>query len=205
MQKTIVCLNSGKKLVEETADWLSDRVIDDASGAKSLARFCVVVPTAQSGRNLRLALAKKVAKRFDGKGLVPPMVAQPMQLARGKNDLLPIASRVQTGAAFLKFMEKCAEDGSAAKSSHLFLAEALSDSDSLLSFLDQLEDLWRLLGAGGLLMRDVPDNPEAATPLEAAMGDEADRWNELADFESAFFDFLHEHGLRNEAERLHDA
>ena len=65
MQRKIAYLNPGKKLVEETADWLSDRVIDDASGAKSLARFCVVVPTAQSGRNLRLALAK----RFDFGGL----------------------------------------------------------------------------------------------------------------------------------------
>ena len=206
MQREIAYLNPGEKLVEETADWLSNRVIDDASGAKSLARFCVVVPTAQSGRNLRLALAKKVSERFDGKGLVPPMVAQPMQLARGKDDVLPIASRVQTGAVFLKFMKQCAEDGSAAKKwPHLFLVEALSDSDSLLSFLDQLEDLWRLLGAGGLLMRNVLENKAAEQILNDALGDEADRWNELADFESAFFDFLHEHGLRHEAERLHDA
>ena len=201
MQKTIDCLNPGKKLVEETADWLKERVIDDPSGAKSLARFCVVVPTAQSGRNLRLALAE----RFPNKGLVPPMVILPMQLARGDDGTPPIATKVQTGAAYLKFMESCGAGGPAARWPHLFLADALSDPDALLSFLDQIEDLWRLLGAGGLLMRDVSENPEAKKKLEDAEGDEAVRWQELADFENAFFGFLHGYGLRHEVERLHDA
>lgn len=190
----------GNKLVDEVADWLARHAIPDKSGADSLAHLCVVVPTAQSGRNLRLALAK----RFPN-GIVPPMVAQPMQLARGAKSTPSVASKVQTGAAFLKFMEECGADGPAAKWPHLFLANSLADHDALLSFLDQLEDLWRLLGAGGFLMRDVPANKAATQVLEGALGDEAARWRELADFESAFFDFLHDHGLRHEAELLHDA
>ena len=194
-------LPPGNKLVDEVADWLVRRAIPDKSGAKSLAHLCVVVPTAQSGRNLRLALAK----RFPNNGIVPPMVAQPMQLARGAKSTPSVASKVQTGAAFLKFMEECGADGPAAKWPHLFLANSLADHDALLSFLDQLEDLWRLLGAGGFLMRDVPANKAAKQVLEGALGDEAARWRELADFESAFFGFLHDHGLRHEAELLHDA
>ena len=207
MNTIVELLAPGKKLVEAVAEWLlrddgehKKRLRADKAGAPSLAHICVVVPTAQSGRNLRLALAKRSPN-----GLVPPMVVQPMQLARGHYEASNVASRVQTGAAFLKFMGKCAEDGSAARWPHLFLAEALSDADSLLSFLDQLEDLWRLLGAGGLLMRDVPENKDATTRLEEAMGDEAARWGELADFETSFFDFLHGLGLRHEAETLHDA
>ncbi len=46
-------LNPRAKLVHQVADWLKDRARDDSSGAKSLAHVCVVVPTAQSGRNLQ--------------------------------------------------------------------------------------------------------------------------------------------------------
>ncbi len=211
-------LNPENKLVDEVVDWLLGRpasernkafdgCVKTVDGALSLAHVCVVVPTAQSGRNLRLALARKVAKRFPEKkgGLVPPMVVQPMQLARGPESNPSVASTVQTGAALLKFMEGCGAGGPAAKWPHLFLADSLADHDALLSFLDQLEDLWRLLGAGGFLMRDVPENKAAAQVLNDALGDEAVRWSELADFESAFFGFLHDRGLRHGAELLHAA
>ena len=197
---TVQHLNASRKLLEEVAGWLARRAITDESGAASLAHLCVVVPTAQSGRNLRLALAK----RFPN-GIVPPMVVQPMQLARGAESTPSVASTVETGAAFLKFMEACGAGGPAAQWPHLFLADSLADHDALLSFLDQLEDLWRLLGAGGFLMRDVPANKAAAQILNDALGDEAVRWSELADFESAFFGFLHDRGLRHKAELLHAA
>ncbi len=200
MNSTVQHLNPSKKLVEEVAGWLASRAAKDKSGADSLAHLCVVVPTAQSGRNLRLALAKCFPN-----GVVSPMVVQPMRLARGPESTPSVASKVQTGAAFLKFMEGCGAGGPAAKWPHLFLADSLADHDAMLSFLDQLEDLWRLLGAGGFLMRDVPGNKAAAEILNDALGDEAVRWSELADFESAFFEFLHERGLRHEAELLHDA
>ncbi len=196
MQRKIAYLNPGKKLVEETADWLSDRVIDDASGAKSLARFCVVVPTAQSGRNLRLALARRFSN-----GLVPPKVVLPMQLAKGVDET-GIATRVQSCALFLTFINACGKDGPAAKWPHLFLEKSLEDPDALLSFHDQLEDLWHILGTGGFLMRDVRDGEKTKEILGQSIGDEASRWEELADLEEKFFAFLHKSGLRHEAERL---
>ena len=65
-----------RKFVDEAADWLAARARTDGAGAKSLAHIMVVVPTAQSGRRLRYALAK----RFEG-GLVPPVVRMPAHFA----------------------------------------------------------------------------------------------------------------------------
>lgn len=207
------------KLVDEVAAWLcgrapsagrrgyAGRVRADPSGAESLAHVMVVVPTAQSGRNLRLALAR--SRRFAGRGLVPPRVVQPMQLVVPADESLPEATDAEVAAAFLAFAERRprrrVEDGGIAaieEWTHLFRPEAMGDHDALFSFLDQLSDIWRTLGAGGLLMGDVPGNEAARRILGDAMGDEADRWDELAELESAFFAFLHGKGLRHPAESL---
>ena len=204
MQKTFVYLNPRKKLVEETADWLEERVVDDPSGAKSLARFCVVVPTAQSGRNLRLALAR----RFPN-GVLPPMVVLPMQLVAPADESLPEATDTEVAAAFLKFTETRPRhhvaDGKPELDewTHLFRPESSGDPDAIFSVLDQLSDIWRILGAGGLLMRDVRESEAVSTVLADAQGDESVRWDELAELEEAFFSFLHDHGLRHRAEGLH--
>ena len=89
------------KLVDDVADWLCRRALPDAAikTAASLAHVLAVVPTAQAGRALRLALAR----RFPGRGLVPPRVVQPMQLVRGGGDDPPTATEPQARAAFLAF------------------------------------------------------------------------------------------------------
>lgn len=196
-------LNPGNKLVDEVADWLAARAVDDPAGAKSLARFCVVVPTAQSGRNLRLALAR----RFEN-GLVPPMAKLPMQLAAPADESLREATDAEVAAAFLKFTEtrprRHEEDGKSVLDewTTLFHPESSGDPDSLFSVLDQLSDIWNVLGAGGLLMRDVPENAKARDALEKALGDEKVRWDQLADLENAFFAFLRDRGLRHRAESI---
>ena len=63
-----------KKPIDEVVERLADEVRPDPSGAKSLAHLLVVVPTAQSGRRLRL----KLAERFGA--LVPPAIKLPQQL-----------------------------------------------------------------------------------------------------------------------------
>ena len=68
-------INPKSKLVDAVADWLSNtRVEETPSGVKSLAHIVVVVPTAQSGRRLRLALARRAAANGWG-GILPPHVA----------------------------------------------------------------------------------------------------------------------------------
>jgi len=57
MRQAVEFLNPRRKLVDEVVDWLCGKVVTDAVGVRSLAHLMVVVPTAQSGRNLRLCLA----------------------------------------------------------------------------------------------------------------------------------------------------
>ena len=197
-------LDPRAKLVDATADWLAARVRTDPSGAASLAHVCVVVPTAQGGRNLRLALAK----RFEN-GLVPPAVVQPMRLVAPADESLPDATDVEVAALFLRFAQtrprRHAEGGNTVvpdEWTHLFRPDSFEDPEDLFAVLDQLSDLWNVLGAGGLLLRDVPENAAAKEILARAQGDESVRWDELADLETAFFAFLHDHGLRHRAESI---
>ena len=79
------------KLVDEVVDWLcgvggkrdggawTGRVRSTPEGAISLEHVMVVVPTAQSGRNLRFALARKAADMGWG-GIIPPRIVMPNTL-----------------------------------------------------------------------------------------------------------------------------
>ena len=101
-----VYLNPRRKLVDEVVDWLCReervRLVD---GAHSLSHLMVIVPTAQSGRNLRLALAKTAAAKGWG-GILPPKVVQPMQIIHPADESFATASIVQLRAAFLKFLSE---------------------------------------------------------------------------------------------------
>ncbi len=216
MTKTTEFLNPRVKLLDAVVAWLfgdaahPGRVAETPEGVKSFAHVMVVVPTAQSGRNLRLALAREAASRGWG-GVLPPHVVQPMHLIAAADESLRTASDVEARAAFLGFLEdrpRRRTDGgrvSLTEWEHLFRPEHVTDVRSLVAFFDQLGDIWRILAGGGLLMRDVPADPRARDVLAAALGDEAARWNELAAFESAFFEFLHRRGLRHQAEEVRAA
>ena len=194
-------LNPGRKLVDEVVDWLCGRVERDPSGARSLAHLMVVVPTAQSGRNLRLALAKKAAENGWG-GILPPRVVQPFHLVRPADQSLPEANEAEVAALFMRFLS---EKRSVALTAwpHLFQRaegtmdlQAVVDPDTGFALLDQMLDIWRVLAGKGLLMQDVPQNEAAARVLEAALGEDKARWDELASFEKEFFAFLEAQGLR---------
>lgn len=205
MSRETVYLDPGRKLVEETVDWLlgseayASHVRDD-DGAISLAHVMVVVPTAQSARNLRLMLARKAAASGHI-ALIPPRVVQPMQLVLPAEDELRTASPVELKAAFLAFVREHKREIS--NWTRLFRAEKLADFKSHLEFLDQLNDIWRILAGGGLLMREVGESAAARELLSGALGDELERWQELAELEAAFFGFLHARGLRHEVEAVH--
>ena len=194
-------LNPGRKLVDEVVDWLCGRFECDPSGARSLAHLMVVVPTAQSGRNLRLALAKKASENGWG-GILPPRVVQPFHLVIPSDQSLREANEAEVAALFMRFL---AEKRNEALTTwpHLFQRveettdlQAIVDPDAGFALLDQMLDIWRVLAGKGLLMRDVPENKAAARVLESALGEDKARWDELASFETEFFGFLKEHGLR---------
>lgn len=194
-------LNPGRKLVDEVVDWLCGKVERDPSGARSLAHLMVVVPTAQSGRNLRLALAKKASENGWG-GILPPRVVQPFHLVVPSDQSLREANEAEVAALFMRFLS---EKRNVALMSwpHLFQRaeeptdlQAIVDSDAGFALLDQMLDIWRVLAGKGLLMRDVPKSEAAARVLESALGDDKARWDELASFETEFFDFMKKYGLR---------
>ena len=154
-----------RKLVDEVADWLAARVRTDGAGAKSLAHMMVVVPTAQSGRRLRYALAK----RFDG-GLVPPVVRMPAHFAHPADE-----SSVATRAEEL-----------------LALWEARGSKGSL-DVAAQLADIRRILGANALSFADVAQR--VGDIVKGDLADvEVERWKDLAELESRYYEALAKRG-----------
>lgn len=208
MQKTIDYLKPTSRLVDAVVDWLWEHLETDAAGAPSLAHLMVVVPTAQSGRSLRLRLAQRAAAVGLG-GVLPPQTVLPMQIIEPADETCRTATTVQLQAAFLKFVSQrpCrhVEDGRVVLDEWqtLFRPEYITDFKSHLSFFDQLSDIWRILAGGGLLMSDVGSSEAAREVLAAAVGEDQARWMALGAFETAFFEFLHRRGLRHEVEAIH--
>ena len=122
-----VWLDATRKVVESVADWLCAKVRNDLSGAKSLAHLLVVVPTAQSGRRLRLAVAERLG------AVVPPEIRLPPQLV--VPDGAEIAGRTDELLAF---------------------AEALGAKGTL-DLAAQFSDIRGILGANALTFADVAD------------------------------------------------
>lgn len=198
-------LDPRRKLVDEVADWLcgtgsyegKGRVRLSPEGARTLDHVLVVVPTAQSGRNLRLA----IARRFSGVGVVPPRVVSPMQLVRSADETLREATPCEIAAAFQQYVKT--HRAEILKLDRLVRPESFEDLTARFALLDQLADIWRVLAGRGLLMRDV--EPLAKDLLESAIGDEQSRWQQLGALEAGFFAYLHGHGLAYPTERIHEA
>ena len=142
-----------KSLLQKTLDGLAERVRVVPSGAKSLAHVCVVVPTSQSSRRLRRALAERFG------AIIPPLVKTPSTF------LLDEPSSTTRGDELLAF------------------AAALSARDGAAPFETRLErardyvDLRGLLEPKALTFKDVADVVEKERP------DEFERWRVCADLE----------------------
>ena len=118
-------LDPKRKLVDEVVDWLAERVRMLPEGVRSLGHFLVVVPTAQSGRSLRLKLAEKLG------AVIPPEVRTPPRLV--VPDDADIASRTDE---LLAFQEALGEKGTLAAAA-------------------QFSDIRGILGANALSFADV--------------------------------------------------
>ena len=169
-------LDASRKPVESAADWLAERVRTDDAGAKSLAHLLVIVPTAQSGRRLRLALARRFPT-----GLVPPLVRQPTQLAAPPDDA-PIATRTDELVAFW---------------------EARGGRESF-DIAAQLADVRSVLGANALTFSDVASRIGGI--LSSDLADvEAARWRDLADVEARYLEALRRRGKTDRTLAVRDA
>ena len=164
-------LDVRRKFADAAADWLARRAEDDPSGAKSLAHVLVVVPTAQSGRRLRL----KLAERFGA--LVPPEIRLPQQLLAGTPDEALQPSRSDELLAFL---------------------EALGEGGTL-DVAAQFADIRGLLGTNALSFADVAARIGDVLTDETA-DFEIERWQGFAEMERRYRDALARRGKRDRIE-----
>ena len=161
-----------KKPLDLVVDALSSRVRKDGSGALSLSHVLVVVPTAQSGRRLRLSLAR----RFSG-GILPPLVCEPSRLLMPED--AAVAGRTEELAAFY---------------------EALGDKASI-DVAAQLSDIRRTLGAKALFFSDIASSVVEKLKGEAGYSEE-ERWRSLAEIEERYFAALKRRGKTDRIEAL---
>ena len=175
MQRSVVAFDARRKAVDAVADWLAERARKDAAGADSLAHLMVVVPTSQSGRRLRLALAR----RFPS-GLVPPKVAMPAALLDASAD--DVAGRSDELLAF--------REANGGKGGFDVAAE--------------LSDIRRILGARALSFADVAAKVGTILTGELAY-EETARWEKLAELERRYLEALARRGKRDRIEAVKKA
>ncbi len=189
MEHARVYLDPKRKLVDVVADWLLTRTRRTPGGALSLAHVLVVMPTAQAGRRLRLALATRVAG-----GLVPPVVKMPAQFLVPEAPGLPPEADAVTELAVLATLLQAVGPTDYATlyphgaTRHGTFGEAVDAAQALLR-------VWSILGENGLLMRDVADCVGDLLRGEN-LDREIARWQDLARLEAAYLQTLAARGLR---------
>ena len=161
-----------RSFLEQAVERLAAEVRTDAAGAKSLAHVVAVVPTAQSGRRLRAALARRYG------AIVPPQTVLPDQLLLDYDDPL-LAGRADELIAF---------------------REALGERAESYDLPAQLADLRRTLAERQLTFADVAEYLK--THPESVAAAEAERWAELADIERRYSAALAKRGRRDRIELM---
>ena len=173
--RRVETFDARRKAVDAIADWLSARARPDAAGASSLAHLLVVVPTAQSGRRLRHALAR----RFPA-GLIPPCVKMPAHLVDlSKSDIAGRADEL------------------------LALREARGGKGGF-DVAAELADIRRILGANALSFADVAGKVGTILTGDLA-DVEIERWEDLAELEKRYFAALARRGKRDRIAALKEA
>jgi len=172
--RRVETFDARRKAVDAVADFLAARARSDAAGVKSLAHILVVVPTAQSGRRLRHALAR----RFPA-GVVPPLVRTPAHL-----------------------VDLSAPDIAGRADELLALREANGGKGGF-DVAAELADIRRILGANALFFSDVAEKVGSILTGDLA-DVEIERWQKLAGLESRYFAALQLRGKRDRVAALKD-
>ncbi len=175
MERKVQPFDAAKKAVDAVADFLAARTRRDAAGADSLSHLLVVVPTAQSGRRLRLALAKRFPH-----GIIPPLVRMPSHL-----------------------VDVDADDVAGRSDELLALREARKGVGGF-DVAAQLADIRRILGARALSFADVAGKIGSILSGDLADVEVA-RWRDLADLESRYIAELARRGKRDRIAALKEA
>jgi len=176
-------LDSGKLLVNAVTDWLLAQARVTPGSARALDHLLVVVPTSQSGRRLRLALAERTG------GCIPPRICLPQHLiVPAREPAFPTATPTESMGILADLLTRL----DLAAFPDLFPAQGHPSEQAFpwaLNVSRQLHDLWRILQENALTMGDV-----AARVGHLLHGDDLDteirRWQDLARLETQFFSDL---------------
>jgi ATP-dependent helicase/nuclease subunit B len=183
MVKNVKFLNPQKKLIDEVVDWLcgsdkyESKIRTTPENAKSLSHILVVVPTAQSARNLRFALARR-ADSEGACGILPPIIAMANTL------LLPEDVRIATEAEELAAMAEVLRECEIEKYKDLFPKPPTErTADWALDIAGMLLGIEKVLGESDFLMEDVKTSIDGK------------RWADLAAIEELFIESLQSKGI----------
>ena len=170
-----------RPLPGQVAEWLIEQVRWDGEGPLDLSSRLVLVPTRQSGRRLREALAVAAADR--DQAVFAPRVVVPESLPGEVAKRLEVASRDQILVAWIRVLL----ESSPSEYRAVFPVDPPRRDEAWARRLaGRLGRVQNELAAGGLRMVDVssaPDLPETA------------RWRELAQLERRFDELLAEQGV----------
>jgi ATP-dependent helicase/nuclease subunit B len=160
-------LTSDRPLLPQAVEWLAESW--DGTGPLDLSALLVVVPTKQSGRRLREALAERAARH--GQAALPPQVTTPEGLIV-VSPAARAASRLQSLVAWIELFQEFEP----AEFREVFPLDPPARNFSwALRLAEQFVKLQKDLGEGGLRLADVAakagDFPEAA------------RWRQLGELE----------------------
>ena len=176
-------------LIEMAVAWLSRD--QPAERALDLSDTLIVVPTAESSRRLREALAAEAAKRDSA--VMAPFVWHPEQCLLTDEDRRRTASATQTLLAWIRVLQ----DADLSRLTKLF--PVLPDKQSatwLTSLAETMIDQQSTLGAGGLSFADVAASEHAAADRQ--------RWLELSELERAFDQLLRTKNLVSAQQMKHE-
>lgn len=165
-------LEKNRPLVRVVAEELLKEVRRTPGGAPSLKHLIVVVPTAQSGRELRRALVE-AAGDGPARAIVPPRVIEPSRLVVPPEGSLSEAPRqVVLGRLAMLLTDSATPEAWRAAS----FAQGVAKGRLLIG-------LWRELESGGLRAEDVAARKELFDGT-LAPEDELRRWREIAEIEA---------------------
>lgn len=156
------------------AGWQVDK------GALDLSSTLILVPTMETGRRLKEALAH--ATNAHGSGAIVPWVWTPELALSPPSITQPVASRLQCQMAWQSTLKKVPLETLTALFPTLPEERGWRWQVELAQLLVELKSL---LGAGGLTFAEVAERLDKDTP----------RWKDLTRLESAFFKELADAGL----------
>jgi len=166
------------KPLDEIVERLTAHIRSDPSGARSLAHVLVLVPTAQSGRRLRLALANRLG------ALVPPTVRMAAQMFGNVGNVGSVGNVEVAG-----------------RSDEILAFHEALGAESSLDLAAQFSDIRSILGARALTFADVAD--KIGDILTDELADvEIERWQGLAEIEKRYLAALEKKGKTDRIVRM---